>query len=127
MIGIYKITNPAGKVYVGKSKDIEKRFKQHKFKSTNKFLRQSILYYGIENHVFEVIEECSIDELIEKERFYIKIFADKGITLNENTLNHVQYKRNIPAEWVEHMDKALERCKSESKKHVESEKQSKTN
>jgi len=30
MIGIYKITNPEGKIYIGLSKNIEKRFKNHK-------------------------------------------------------------------------------------------------
>lgn len=123
MIGIYKITNPTGKVYVGQSRDIEKRFKQHKFKSTNKFLRESILTYGIENHKFEILEECGVNELIEKERFHIKIFADKGITLNENILIHVQYKRNVPAEWVEELDRYLNKLKQEQQKIINSKKE----
>ena len=29
-IGIYKITNPKNKIYIGKSKNIEKRFESYK-------------------------------------------------------------------------------------------------
>lgn len=123
MTGIYKITNPAGKVYVGQSRDIEKRFKQHKFKSTNKFLRESILTYGTENHKFEILEECGVNELIEKERFHIKIFADKGITFNENILIHVKYKRNVPAELVEELDIFLNKLKQEQQKIINSKKE----
>ncbi len=30
MIGIYKITNPEGKIYIGQSIDIDRRFKEYK-------------------------------------------------------------------------------------------------
>lgn len=63
MIGVYKITNPKNEMYIGQSCDIEKRFKQHKKKPCNKKLRESFLKYGVENHKFEVIIECEIDDL----------------------------------------------------------------
>lgn len=113
MIGIYKITNPDGKVYIGKSKNIQKRFEQHKLRPVNKFLKESILTFGVENHIFEVIEECDVNSLTEKERFYINLYDDKGIVLNENTVNHVQYKRNVPIELVEELDRQLEFLKKE--------------
>ena len=57
--GIYKITNLVnGKVYIGQSKDILRRFKEHfniKSKVSNTYLHYSIKHYGIENFVFEVI------------------------------------------------------------------------
>lgn len=73
-IGIYKITSPTGKVYIGQSKDISKRFKLY-FKLSNSVKTQTRLYnslkkYGVENHQFDIIEYCSEDELNCSERFW---------------------------------------------------------
>ena len=70
--GIYKITSPSGKVYIGQSIDIKRRFTS--YKTLNKSKRQVKLYnsfvkYGVENHIFETIEECLVDFLNERERF----------------------------------------------------------
>jgi len=55
-IGIYKITNPDNKVYVGQSKNIHSRFKDYKKVNYNqRKVYESILKYGIENHKFEII------------------------------------------------------------------------
>jgi len=73
MIGIYKITSPSNKVYVGQSINIKKRFNQYEKKqnvSEQKKLYNSFLKYGVENHLFEVIEECDIDLLNERERYW---------------------------------------------------------
>jgi len=75
MIGIYKITNPSGKVYIGQSIDIEKRFKGYKSEKctayTNQIrLKNSMLKHGWENHIFEVVCECEIGDLNKLERKY---------------------------------------------------------
>jgi len=65
MIGIYKITNPKGAVYIGQSKNIDKRWKDY-FKLRCKkqpLIYYSLLKYGVDNHTFEVIQECNKDEL----------------------------------------------------------------
>lgn len=75
MVGIYKITNPKGKVYIGKSKNIEKRFKFYKNIENCKQQRKlyySLLKYGYNNHKFEIIEECPTEHLNEKEIYWIK-------------------------------------------------------
>ena len=80
MVGIYKITNLInGKVYIGQSINIEKRIKEHFYKakcfgetSYNSALHQAIRKYGEENFSWEILEECSIDEIDDKERFYIE-------------------------------------------------------
>jgi len=76
MIGIYKITSPNSKVYIGLSKDIEARWKGYSlFKKNAKQqtkLFNSFKKYGIENHKFEVVEECLFEELSEKEIYYIE-------------------------------------------------------
>jgi len=76
MIGIYKITNPKGKVYIGQSIHVEKRLKQHKHKHTKTctLVYNSIKKYGVENHIFEIIEECSLDKLNERELYWTSYF-----------------------------------------------------
>ena len=76
MIGIYKIVNLVnGKIYVGQSINIQKRWYQHR-SDYNKDGGCPILYaairkYGIENFSFEVIEECSLELLDEREKYWI--------------------------------------------------------
>lgn len=83
MIGIYKITSPSSRIYIGQSIDIFNRFKsykQAKCKEQPKIYK-SILKYGWESHLFEVELECSVDELNEKERFYQEKYnsVEKGL------------------------------------------------
>lgn len=79
MIGIYCITNKiTGEKYVGQSIDIEYRKQQHyynyKYKGSepNKALYIAMRQYGPENFIFSILEECTIQELNEKEVFWIK-------------------------------------------------------
>ena len=78
MIGIYKITNNINhKVYIGQSINIERRWACHKNrafvpnKEYDKYLYRAFRKYGIENFSFKVLEECSKEELDEKEKQYI--------------------------------------------------------
>lgn len=80
MIGIYKITSPSKKVYIGQSKDIERRKRNYanlNCKGQVK-LYNSIKKYGWERHIFEIICECSIDELNDKERYYQDLYSVSG-------------------------------------------------
>jgi group I intron endonuclease len=72
MTGIYKITSPSGKTYIGQSINIEKRFKQYKRLDCKKQpkLYNSLKKYNPKNHIFEVIEECSITQLNDKEVYW---------------------------------------------------------
>ena len=72
MIGIYKILSPSGKIYIGQSVNIERRFKWHKKNTAkcNSKLANSFKKYGADNHLFEVVEECLVSELNEKERYW---------------------------------------------------------
>ena len=67
--GIYKITNAiTGDFYIGSSKDVKRRWRDHKKTSRwndnpNSPMYQDMRKYGIENFVFEVIEEAEVDKL----------------------------------------------------------------
>ena len=86
MIGIYKITNPKGKIYIGQSIDIEKRFKTYKseYGIGQTKLFNSFKKYGTELHNFEVITECEVSELNEKERYYQELLncIKEGLNCN---------------------------------------------
>lgn len=83
MIGIYKITSPSGRIYIGQSIDIFNRLKSYKQTKCNEQpkIYKSILKYGWENHLFEVELECNVNELNEKERFYQEKYnsVEKGL------------------------------------------------
>ncbi len=72
MVGIYKITSPSGRVYIGQSVNVEKRIKHYKYLHCKKQRRlyNSLIKYGYENHVFEVVEECKFEDLNNLERYY---------------------------------------------------------
>jgi group I intron endonuclease len=86
MIGIYKITSPTKKVYIGQSINIERRFKIYKNINQIKCqikLYNSFLKYGVDKHKFEILCECNIDELNDKERYYQDVFS----VIGKNGLN----------------------------------------
>lgn len=72
--GIYLITSPTGRVYVGQSRDISKRFTSYKGISKKNEgqpkLYNSLVKHGAKNHKFEVLEVCTLEELNIKERYW---------------------------------------------------------
>lgn len=84
--GIYKITSPTGKIYIGQSKDINRRkrnYKNGRCKNQIK-LYNSILKYGWDEHMFEIICECDELELNKLELINIKKF---GLFNDEHGMN----------------------------------------
>lgn len=87
MIGIYKITNPKGKIYIGSSNNIPRRmlfYKNLHCKGQCKIYR-SIIKYGWENHTFEIVELCSLENLRLKEHEYgvlYDVLSDNGLNLS---------------------------------------------
>ena len=80
MIGIYKITNPNGKVYIGQSVNIKNRKYQHKNRSKTHIgtkLFNSYQKYGFQNHIFETIEECSVEQLNEREIYWKQYYLNE--------------------------------------------------
>jgi len=82
--GIYKITSPSGKVYIGQSLNVELRLSQYKrndCKSQPKLLN-SLNKYGSKNHLFEIIEYCTLELLNERERYWQDFYDSSKKGLN---------------------------------------------
>lgn len=77
MIGIYKITNNInGKVYIGQSNNIQRRFSEHQNRGAASRIPVDVAIqkYGKENFSFEIIEECTIEQLNQRETYWINHF-----------------------------------------------------
>lgn len=85
MTGIYKITSPSGKVYIGQSVNIKKRIYAYKSLACKEqpILYRSFVKYGVENHVFEVVEHCEFDQLNTRERYWQELYE----VIGKNGLN----------------------------------------
>lgn len=85
MIGIYKITSPSNKIYVGSSNNINRRFSEYKSLNCKGQTRlyNSFKKYRVENHIFEILEECHIKSLLIRERYYQEFYE----TISKNGLN----------------------------------------
>lgn len=82
--GIYKITNiNDGKIYIGQSVDLAERFRQHIKRGvgaepvTRNKLYPAMIATGIENFTFEVMEECSSENLNNQEQYWINYFQSQ--------------------------------------------------
>lgn len=90
MIGIYKITNDiTGKVYIGQSVDIFRRWKQHQEHCLHYELSKEDwhidLYNNPQNYSFKVIEVCSKEELDTKEIYWINYYNSFNDGLNKTS------------------------------------------
>jgi len=74
--GIYKITSPTGRIYIGQTTDFNRRKSWYKNIHTYQQpkIHNSLLKYGFENHTWEEIEKCEINMLNEREIFWKKYY-----------------------------------------------------
>lgn len=85
--GIYKITNPSGKIYIGQSRNITRRKNHYKNKNCKgqNYLYHSLLKHGYENHNFEIVHELpndiSQDVLDNYEKLYWQFYVDLGFNM----------------------------------------------
>lgn len=74
MIGIYKFENKiTHQCYIGQSTDIKRRYLDHKRRSIlgNSKFYKAIQQYGFDNFDFTILEECSEQDLDEREQYWI--------------------------------------------------------
>lgn len=87
MIGIYKIENlNNGKIYIGQSNDIARRFYEHMTKGTSSRIPvdEIIQKEGAASFSYEILEECSIEDLNEMEKKWIKFYRSNEYGYNKN-------------------------------------------
>lgn len=88
--GIYKIINKINqKIYIGSSKNIRKRWKAHrnllnKEKHYNEYLLSAYKKYGKENFIWEVIEFVNVNNLQEREQYWINFYGSSDRTKGYN-------------------------------------------
>lgn len=90
--GIYKMTNNINnKIYIGLSVCIETRMYNHfwsaKHTTSNEYdsyLCRAIRKYGEEAFSYEIIEECAVSELAEKERYWIAFYNSTNQEIGYN-------------------------------------------
>lgn len=82
--GIYKITGPDERIYIGKSTDIKSRWQQHCKSAFHTgtiswaAIHDAMEKQGIDNFTFEVIERVEKENLSAREKFWIEFYgADK--------------------------------------------------
>lgn len=85
---IYKITNIKNKnIYIGKCKNLQKRWQQHRSSSKKKktLLYEAMRTYGLESFYIKVIEKCSISTIDKREKFWIyKLQPEYNMTKGGN-------------------------------------------
>lgn len=112
-IGIYKITNKeTDQMYIGKSINIEDRFRQHKKPSKRELkhsrIDKAINKHGESNFTFEIIYCCKEQYLNRFEKLYIKKYNTFKDRFNYNLTNggdgfcsgenHPNYGKNFSGE-----------------------------
>ena len=78
--GIYKITSPTGKIYIGESTNIYDRYLKYRrgaCKDQPK-IYNSLSKYGFVQHIFEIIEECNKEDLNTRERYWQEFYNVTG-------------------------------------------------
>lgn len=82
---IYKITSPTNRIYIGQTISLNRRLSAYKRNDCKgqKRLFNSFNVYGFDNHKFEVIEECDVELLNKRERYYQDFYN----VLSKNGMN----------------------------------------
>lgn len=106
-IGIYKITNvQTQKSYIGQSENIEVRIGSHLVDCFGKGLQRELYIalrqFGINNFTFEIIEECPVELLDNREAYWIKFYDShvNGYNMTEGYFNVPVVKYSLQGEKV---------------------------
>lgn len=97
-------------VYIGQSLNINERWSKHK-RAYKNIVEKSQLYQamredGIENFIFEVIEECSKELLNERELYWINQYNSLQDGYNMSTIQNLQ--RKVPVSLVKQIIKDIQ-------------------
>ena len=108
--GIYKITNPKNKIYIGQTIDFNRRLKEYEnLKCKNQIkLFNSLKKYGINNHKFELIEECNFENLNKRERYWQNFYDVIENGLNLVLVGYDNEKKKVSNETKIRIKKSIE-------------------
>lgn len=87
MVGIYKITSPSGKIYIGQSRDIRDRINRYNYLGCHKQVKlyASLKKYSFKEHKFQVIHELPLDidqEILNNyEILYLNSYKELGFNM----------------------------------------------
>lgn len=82
--GIYKFTSKTtGLSYIGKSIDIERRYREHRTKDDGYTFHNARKEHGWEDFEFEILEICNPEELNQKEQYWIAFYNSYHNGYNE--------------------------------------------
>ena len=97
---VYKITNTiTGDFYIGSSKDVKRRWTEHKIPSTRKRYPNNQLYqdfqkYGVDKFAFELLAEVEIEKLKEVEQQFIETLKPSYNNYNAKGRDFERRKKN---------------------------------
>ena len=115
--GVYKITNTVtGDFYIGSSKGVKERWKNHKCPSAlknrpNNPMYQDFQKYGVEKFDFEILAEVEAEQLKETEQKFIETLKP---TYNSNNAKGLDFERH--KEYMKEYEKS-DKCKKYRKEY----------
>ena len=118
---VYKIINTVtGDFYVGSSKDVKRRWMQHKRPSTWNKCKNNPLYldmkkYGLDKFSFQILAEVEIGQLKETEQRFIEKLQPIYNNYNAKGLNVKRYKEYNKEYGKEY--RKTDKCKKYQKKY----------
>lgn len=126
--GIYKITSPSNKIYIGQSINVERRMRGYRGTNGSKeqrHLKASLLKYGWQKHIFEILQQCEESELNTLEKYYVDLFQSfntrHGMNLKDGGGNKVRLsddtkrKISISLKGHKHSDETRKKISSAQK------------
>jgi hypothetical protein len=92
VVGIYKITSPTGRIYIGESGNISERWSKYRRYNCKPqpHLCRSLKKYGVDNHIFEIEHEYILNEIYSKKihKPILKKLEDNYIHFYKNFLEN---------------------------------------
>jgi len=98
-IGIYCLTFPSGKSYIGQSINIEKRLSIYKLNhacKSQKKLKNALSKYGYNSLKIIILEECEKEELDSSEKFWVSYFdtVNLGYNISWGGASGMKYRKH---------------------------------
>ena len=106
--GIYKITSPTGRVYIGEAISLRERcvfyLNPNRIKG-QRAIYNSLIKYGVENHTIEIKELCEQQNLFERERYWQEYYDSVENGLNCHYTSTTNKKKIHSKETISIMSK----------------------